>query len=84
MQKNWPEFEQHLRNAGCEGGKEKPVSWMDKLNELRRLVGHPLKKHVSGYSFSEDERALLRQCDETARRLKASVERSKRGDDANA
>jgi hypothetical protein len=76
MHKNWSLFEQHFRNAKCEGGKDKSLAWMDKLNELRRLVGHPLKKHVAGYSFSDEERQLLRDGDELAKRLLGSFRAS--------
>ena len=69
IHKNWTLFESHFRNAKCEGGKDKSLAWMDKLNELRRMVGHPLKKHVSGYSFSEQDQQMLRDCDELAKRL---------------
>jgi hypothetical protein len=72
--KEWMLFEPHLRAVGLQGGKEKSLSWLDRLNELRRMVGHPLKKHVAGYSFSDDERELLRYCDELTRRLVRSIE----------
>jgi hypothetical protein len=82
IQKNWLKFEDHLRSVGCDGGKEKSLAWLDKLNELRRLVGHPLKKHVSGYSFSDDEKDLIRQCDETTQRLNDIFRTSIRGTDS--
>jgi hypothetical protein len=78
MHKNWSLFEQHFRNAKSEGGKDKSLGWMDKLNELRRLVGHPLKKHVAGYSFTDQEQQLLRDADEVARRLLESFKASQR------
>jgi hypothetical protein len=71
--KNWPLFESHLKAEGCQGGKEKSLEWLDKLNEVRRLVGHPLKKHVAGYSFSSDEARLLTDCDDLTRRLRKRV-----------
>jgi hypothetical protein len=69
MHKNWTLFEQHFREEKREGGKEKCLAWLDKVNELRRLVGHPLKKDLSGYSFSEPEKALLAEADDLAKRL---------------
>jgi hypothetical protein len=69
MTKEWGLFEPHLRAAGCERGKEKALAWLDRLNEIRRLIGHPLKKHVAGYAFSADERALLERCDKLVRTL---------------
>ena len=76
MHKNWSLFEPHFRKAQCEGGKDKSLGWMAKLNELRRLVGHPLKKHVAGYSFSDQEGQLLRDADDFAKRLLASFRAS--------
>lgn len=79
MHKNWALFEQHFRNAKQEGGKDKSLGWMDKLNELRRLVGHPLKKHVAGYSFTEEEGRLLREADDLAKRLLGNFRTSAQG-----
>ena len=63
MRKNWAVFEPHFIRADRKGGKDKVLSFVDKLNELRRLTGHPLKMHVSGYSFCADERAFLEDAD---------------------
>jgi hypothetical protein len=73
MAKNWSLFEPHLRAVGRQGGKDKSLEWMDKLNELRRLVGHPLKKHVAGYTFSPEESQLLAECDSLTLRLRERV-----------
>ena len=69
MQRNWPLFEPFFKSVGSTGGKEKSLGWLDSLNELRRLVGHPLKKHVSGYSFSVQDNQLLADADEMTKRL---------------
>jgi hypothetical protein len=42
----------------------------------RRLVGHLLKKHVAGYSFSDEEGQLLREADDLAKRLLGSFRAS--------
>jgi hypothetical protein len=55
MGKNWPLFEPHFKAVGLEGGKERSLAWIDGLNQIRRLVGHPLKRHVAGHLFSMDE-----------------------------
>jgi hypothetical protein len=73
MAKNWLLFEPHLRAVGRQGGKEKSLEWMDKLNELRRFVGHPLKKHIAGYTFSAEESRLLAECDDLTLRLRRRV-----------
>jgi hypothetical protein len=67
--KNWPLFEAHLRAEGSQGGKDKSLEWLDRLNVIRRLIGHPLKKHVAGYAFSPDESRLLAECDALVIRL---------------
>jgi hypothetical protein len=69
MSKEWKLFESHLRAAGCEGGKDRCLAWLDRLNEIRRMVGHPLKKHVAGHSFSDEEQAFLKGCDDLVRKL---------------
>ncbi len=79
IEKNWVLFEPCLRAVTAGGGKAGCLNWIAKLNELRRLVGHPLKKHVSGYAFSEDDRALLRHADELARRLRSALPGPPRG-----
>jgi hypothetical protein len=71
--KNWPLFEAHLRAEGCQGGKDRSLEWLDRLNEIRRLVGHPLKKHVAVYTFSSDECQLLKNIDDLTMRLRRRV-----------
>jgi len=63
MDKNWKLFKEHFEAIGFQGGKKKALAWMNQLNRLRRLIGHPLKKHVSGYTFSREEQEFLAQCD---------------------
>jgi hypothetical protein len=78
MSKEWDLFKEHLRAVGCEvdRGKDKSLSWLDRLNEeIRRLVGHPSKKHVAGYEFSTEEREFLRHCDELVRKLVKRIDR---------
>jgi len=70
MHKNWTLFEQQFREAKREGGKEKCLAWLDDVNKARRFVGHPLKKELSGHSFSEPEKASLAEAEDLARRLR--------------
>jgi hypothetical protein len=72
IQDNWQEFEKHLRSAGCQGNKDKSLAWMDKLNELRRFVGHPWKAHVAGHQFSTDDLRVLKECEELVGKLESS------------
>jgi hypothetical protein len=67
--KNWKLFERHFSACGVSGGKEKCLSFFDHLNEVRRLIGHPLKVHVSGYSFSPEQEMLLVDVDGLALKL---------------
>jgi putative tryptophan/tyrosine transport system substrate-binding protein len=46
---------------------------VEQLNAVRRLIGHALKMHVSGYSFSSDEVALLTEMDGLALQLAGRV-----------
>jgi hypothetical protein len=74
--KNWKLFEAHFTAFGRSGGREKALSFFDGLNEIRRLIGHPLKMHVSGYSFSREEQKLLAEVDSLALKLAECVRQS--------
>jgi hypothetical protein len=72
--KNWSLFEsQFVTCLGSKRGKDKSLSFMDKLNEIRRLVGHPLKVHVSGYEFSAEETSFLADVDSLALKRRAAI-----------
>jgi hypothetical protein len=75
MERNWGTFEAHFTALGQHGGKGKCLAFMDGLNEVRRLIGHPLEMHVSGYEFSLAEKALLKEVDRRAQQLAARVRR---------
>ncbi len=77
IEKNWPLFEFHVRAVVGAEGKHKCLKWLSKLNELRRLVGHPLKRHVAGYTFSAEDQILLREANDFARRLRIRLFASK-------
>jgi len=76
INKEWVMFESHLRAVGCEGGKEKSLAWLDRLNEIRRMVGHPLKKHVAGYNFSKEEMRFLTECNDLVVKLRKRIKPS--------
>lgn len=75
MEKNWKLFEPYFAALGRHGGRDKCLAFMDRLNEIRRLIGHPLKMHVSGYEFSSAETNLLVEVDQLAQQLAARVRR---------
>jgi hypothetical protein len=66
---NWKLFEIYFTNIGVSGGKARSLSFFDRLNEIRRLIGHPLKMHVSGYAFSAEEQLFLEEIDELVLKL---------------
>jgi len=67
--KNWRLFEPHFAVVTASRGKGESLRFFDGLNEIRRLIGHPLKMHVSGYNFSEEQRKLLAHVDDLALKL---------------
>jgi hypothetical protein len=69
IEKNWSLFQGTFESAGLGGGKSKALAFLVQLNELRRLVGHPLKMQISGYQFSEADRAFLQSTDALVLRL---------------
>jgi len=74
--KNWKLFDAHFTALGISGGRERVLSFFDRLNEIRRLIGHPLKMHVSGYDFSREEQELLGEVDSLALKLVERVRQS--------
>jgi hypothetical protein len=73
MEKNWQLYRPLFQLVQGGGGKDASLHWLTQLNELRRLVGHPLKKHVTGYVFTEEDQALLREGDALIKRLVKAV-----------
>jgi hypothetical protein len=69
MERNWAIFQPKFEAVGLTKTKEKALSFLVRLNELRRLVGHPLKMHLSGYQFSAEELAFLREADRLVLKL---------------
>lgn len=59
MQKNWNLFEGAFTTVGLKGGKEKILAFMDRLNEIRRFVGHPTKMHASGWEPTAEDTEFL-------------------------
>lgn len=63
IQANFARFEPLLKAVGWTGGKDASTAWLVKLNEHRKLSAHPLKAHVAGHVFSDDDMAFLRDTD---------------------
>lgn len=62
IEHNWKVFEPAVRDAGWQGGKSQALSWFGRVNEVRRLVMHPLKAHVSQATLTTAEVAFLQDC----------------------
>lgn len=45
FEKNWKVFERDLAAVGWSGGKGAALSWFVELNEIRRNVMHPIRRH---------------------------------------
>ena len=74
MDKNWSVFGGALGAVGWKGGRAKSVAWVNRLNDLRRLVMHPLKQYVAGREMSQDDREFL---SESRRRVSRLLELAK-------
>src|SRR5262245_35456977 len=63
IQANFAKFEPMLKAVGWIGGKDATTAWLVKLNDHRKLSAHPLKAHVAGHVFSDDDMAFLKDAD---------------------
>ncbi|OFW33334.1 MAG: hypothetical protein A3J28_18380 [Acidobacteria bacterium RIFCSPLOWO2_12_FULL_60_22] len=45
LEKNWSLFESHMAAIGWVGGKTKALRWLDDLNDIRKIVMHPVRRH---------------------------------------
>ena len=45
LRKNWRLFERDWAAAGWSGGKESALSWFSELNDIRKSVMHPVRRH---------------------------------------
>jgi len=82
IEHNWKVFEPGFRDAGWQGGKSQALSWFDRVNEIRRLVMHPLKAHVSQATLTTAEVAFLQECRDRIVSVAGALGRGDRGADA--
>ena len=73
MEKNWLLFQPYFKKNSEAQGKDKSLSWLDKCNELRRLIAHPLKAHLADYSLTSEEIELALYADDRALSLLNSL-----------
>lgn len=63
VEKNWKYFEEDFLVDGGVQSKKKAVSWLNRLNELRKYVAHSLKQHFANFEFSSGDFEFLNWCD---------------------
>jgi hypothetical protein len=61
MESNWTEFEPALKAVGWHGGKQKSLSWFDRLNEIRKTTAHPTRAKFSE-PLTSDDLSFLQEC----------------------
>ncbi len=81
MGKNWPLLERYFVNNGKRGGKDNSLKFMVRMNELRRYYGHPTKKYVANFSYSDDDRAFVLEVDAFVLALGAAFKQGRSGQD---
>ena len=70
IEKNWNLFEFDFKRSGDNAGKSKLLSWLNRLNELRKYIAHSLKQHVSQFQFSTEDLDFLKSCDQRLKTLR--------------
>jgi hypothetical protein len=73
MESNWKLFMPHFVDAGSSSGKENALRWLDRFNEVRKMVAHPLKAYMAAYKLSEAELASVKDADLLCLRLLQSL-----------
>ncbi len=63
---NWSTFKPYFAAIGEKRSKDGALAWIDELNEIRRLLAHPLKAHIAKYTLRDSEVRSLREADSIA------------------
>ena len=61
VDKNWQAFEQDFNIVGWRGGKRAALGWFTRLNELRKNVMHPTRRHFVPTLVAQEDVVWLRQ-----------------------
>jgi len=61
MESNWTQFQPPLSAVGWQGGKQKSLSWFDRLNEIRKTTAHPTRAMFSA-PLTSDDLNFLQDC----------------------
>ncbi len=64
--RNWRFFQSYFVAIGEKRGKDGALGWIDKLNEIRRFLAHPLKAHIAGCTLRDSEVHSLTEADSMA------------------
>ncbi len=73
IEKNWTLFEPILISVGIDESKNKAMSWVNRVNDLRKYVAHALKQHISNFQFSVEDISFLKECLHISRNLTDSL-----------
>lgn len=71
MRYGWDLFQHYFAALGKTGGKSKALAFMDRLNDLRNVIKHPTKRHLSGYRLTWEDEAFLLEVDALISKLPA-------------
>ncbi|MCO7199596.1 hypothetical protein [Pseudoalteromonas sp. OANN1] len=55
IKKNWLLFSSIMEKVSLEGGKDKATSWIIEINEVRKVLAHPLKAKFKSVSGDKEE-----------------------------
>lgn len=75
-EENWPLFEEEFGRVGWRGGKKTALGWFNRLNDVRKIVMHPTRRHFTPSSPNAEEMLFLSDIGERVRSLLAQRSKS--------
>ncbi len=73
IEKHWTLFERFFRMAGRKD-KKNAIGWIEEMNEYRRMAAHPIKRHITGFAYSQNDLAFLNRHMKLSAELRQIVE----------
>lgn len=73
IEDHWNIFAPLFSSVGLPSNRSQSLAFMNVVNQLRRLLAHPLKRHVAKREFSDAELQELSKADDIATRLLEKV-----------
>lgn len=73
IEDHWNLFAPLFSAVGLPSNRSQSLAFMNTVNQLRRILAHPLKRHVAKHEFSDVELLELSKADDIAMRLLAKV-----------